>query len=462
MNLRPGIDDSHPDHVLLIKLNLPSDDRDTAIATLKELEKVRREAINEDRVHGVLRDDTGNVIRPRNVVEDFRLNMIVSFGLRFFMGPLDQREEEEIIPNFPPGGQFKPRYPTRFGIKNRKVPHYLRTMNAAGDIDWIKKRLKQTENYDPTDSQVKATYQDWIKQAESDLFLNLEAQHKFLIYDLWDRILNKVVQPYELQIVSIQEGFNRGDGRDHTGWYDGISNMQDMIKNEPQKYRSKIYLPHPAPAYPGEPMWARDDTLYDGGTYLVHRKYMHNLKRWNSDEFSYIDEHKRKHQGEAARARAIGRDRETGKVLSKTGDKLLKKEKDSTEIMMGYKHCHALKARAGNPAPFKGPFPPLKEGEENAFHIQDIRIRRRSTNFIDINQQTGELSYGVHFMCYQNNIQQTGFEFINNIWLLNPCFRGNVDPLFDVENGIIEPLEGSYYFVPPEHYEFPGEVFFVE
>lgn len=461
MNFRRGVDDAHPDHIFLAKINLPFDDKKTVVKVLKTLETVRKEAINEDRVHGVLRDEDGKILRDKKVVKDFGLNMLVCFGLRFFLGPLPKRKDEEPIPNFPPGGLFKPRFPTRFGIKNRKVPHYLRTMNAAGDKEWVEKWLKQS-NKGVTPENIEQAYQNWISEAESDILLNCEAQHKFLLYDLWDRVLNKVITPFKIEVVSLQEGFNRGDGRDHTGWFDGVSNLRDMQREQPEKYRNKIYLPHPAPAYPGEPMWARDDSLYDGGTYLVHRKYKENLKKWNSDDFTYIDEHKRIHKGEPARARSIGRDRETGKVICKTNDQLLEKEKDSTEIMLGYKHCHALKARGGNPAPFVGPFPPLKEGEENSFNIQDIRIRRRSTNFIELDPKTGELTYGTHFMCFQNNIQQTGFEFINNIWLLNPCFRGNVDPLFDIENGIIEPIEGSYYFVPPDHLEYPGEVFFVE
>jgi deferrochelatase/peroxidase EfeB len=115
--------------------------------------------------------------------------------------------------------------------------------------------------------------------------------------------------------------------------------------------------------------------------------------------------------------------------------------------------------RDRNPAPFQGPFPPLKPGEEHVFNIQDIRIRRRGGNSIEIDPKTNKKIFGLHFISFQNNIQQTGFEFINNIWLLNPLFRG-VDHIMDPDKGIAEPVEGAYYFVPPAHRDYPGDVFF--
>jgi deferrochelatase/peroxidase EfeB len=77
-----------------------------------------------------------------------------------------------------------------------------------------------------------------------------------------------------------------------------------------------------------------------------------------------------------------------------------------------------------------------------------------------VNPQTGKVDYGLHFICFQNNIQQTGFEFINNIWLINPDFRRSTDGLMNPVGEIITPLEGAYYFVPPEQHSYPGDVFF--
>jgi deferrochelatase/peroxidase EfeB len=236
--------------------------------------------------------------------------------------------------------------------------------------------------------------------------------------------------------------------------------MDDIIESNPKDYRSKIYLPHPAPYFPGEPAKNRDDTRFNGGTYMVHRKYIENLDKWNDPDFSITDNYGKVHTGEEARNRAIGRDRETGKIIRGSDGATLEPEHDAAEVNLAPLDSHVLQSRGGYPAPFKGPFPPLKDGDENAFHIQDIRIRRRGGNWREIDPKTGKTTYGLHFVCFQNNIQQTGFEFINNIWLLNPHFRLNHDHLLDPEKGIGEPISGCYYFVPPVHRDFPGEVFF--
>lgn len=434
MNLRPGIDTPQPNHLLLIKCNLPFNDKTTAIKLLTALQNA-------------------NLSHPKS-----SLNLLVGFGLRFFLGPLDKRSPEEPIPNFPPGGVFKPRQPTRFGI-TQPIPLYLRTMNAAGDKDWIAKKLNLKTN----DNIVTEKYQAWLSQHESDLIVIIEGKNKRTINKQWRLIEKEVIATFQLNIVSKHIGENKKNGRLHMGWQDGTSNLQDLIEKDIQYYRSKIYLPHPAPAYPGEPIWARDKPLYDGGTYLVHRKYIEHLDKWHHPNLSYKDVRGCIHKGRAAQNRIIGRDYKTGKVISRINNTLLNTEYDSTETNLAPMHSHILKARGGSPAaPFIGPFPPLKPGETNAFQIQDIRIRRRGFSFKEQNTEANKTQYGLHFICFQNNIQQTGFEFINNIWLLNPCFRGHIDQLFDVDAGIIEPIEGSYYFIPPEQYDFPGDVFFIE
>jgi deferrochelatase/peroxidase EfeB len=107
-----------------------------------------------------------------------------------------------------------------------------------------------------------------------------------------------------------------------------------------------------------------------------------------------------------------------------------------------------------------GPFPPAKVGHSQVFNTQDIRLRRRGVAYSDLNMETGQVDYGIHFICFQNNIQQTGFEFINNIWLINPDFRRSTDGLLNPVGEIITPIEGAYFFVPPEQHSYPGDVFF--
>jgi deferrochelatase/peroxidase EfeB len=459
MNFRPGIDTHDPDFHLIAKLNVPFDDRSKMIECLKAFAAVSAQKLDPARCFGIMHDHEGTAVDQKLVVRDLALNLLVGFGLRFFSGDLEQRPPEEPIPNFPPGGVFKQRTPTRFGM-TCPLPLYLRTMSAAGDKDFLAKRLAKSAP--PLDAAaLDQAYTDWLASCESDLLLWFEADNLYLVLDFWDAIRKEVVVPFGLELLSVQQGFQRGDGRDHTGYKDGVDNLQARMFADPQYYRSKIYLPHPAPPYPGEPDWSRDGPDYDGGTYLVHRKYIEHLDRWNSEEFEVSNYRGCKYHGAEARSRAIGRDRESGRVVCRMNGKLLDPEPDGSEVNLAYNESHILKARGGMTAPFAAPFPPLHGKERNVFNTQDIRIRRRGVNYCEIDPRTGEIVYGLHFVCFQNNIQQTGFEFINNIWLLNPDFRLSKDGLFDPDAGIIEPVEGCYYFIPPEHRVYPGEVFFV-
>jgi deferrochelatase/peroxidase EfeB len=462
MNLRRGIDTKPTDFFILAKINVPFDDRETIVAALKALHVVTQEKMHPDRGHGFHRNPDGTRTQPRLAAKDFGLNLLTAFGLRFFLGPLGDRE----VQNFPPGGLFEPRPVSRFGITERNAPLYLRTMNASGDRDWVAKRLIEAAGgTPPTEAEIDKAYFDWLSNAESDILLQMECDNLFLLVDLWDAVRKTFIDKFDLTLVSRQEGFNRGDGKDHTGFHDGISNLQDKMILDPMWYRSKVYLPHPAPAYPGEPDFRRDDPRYDGGTYLVHRKYIEHVDKFNAEDFEVRDHYGKMFKGATACLHAIGRDRETGKVISRAGHDLLEREPDSVEVNLGYNESHVLKARGGITAPFEAPFPPLIEKKDppqpcNVFNTQDIRIRRRGVNFAEIDPKTGRVTYGLHFICFQNNIQQTGFEFINNIWLMNPLFRRSKDGLFNPDAGVITPVEGCYYFVPPESRAYSGDVFF--
>ncbi|MDX6612251.1 MAG: deferrochelatase/peroxidase EfeB [Blastocatellia bacterium] len=460
MYKRPGIDSEQPDFMLFIKLNLPFNDREQATAVLRAIGEVDRQKTDPERAHGEFYNADGSLSAKRLAVRDHRLNLLVGFSLRFFAGPIGERPEYEAIPNFPPGGSFTARPSTRFDMKNRKIPMYLRTMNADGDKLHVKKRLaRDNGGKEPTDPEVDAAYRKWLAESESDLLLLIESNNRFLTVDFWDAI-RKAIEPFKVEVVSLHDAFNRGDRRDHIGYYDGLSNLDDKMANDPGYYRRKIYLPHPAPPFPGESTEARDDPHYDGGTYMVHRKYIEHLDKWNSDKFKVKDFDGNTYHGEEARAHSIGRDRETGRVISRFHGKIVEKEPDSSDTDLMFYEAHGHKARGATPSPFCGPFPPLDAGQSNVFHIQDIRIRRRGANYCEMDKTTGQVTYGINFLCFQNNIQQTGFEFINNIWLLNPCFLRNTDGLFDPDAGIVEPIEGCYYFVPPEHREFAGDIFF--
>lgn len=461
-NFRRGVDDNPADYMYLVKVNAPFDDRAKMISVLRGLQAVQNEKMDPARTFSSVRLPDGSR-RPKLVVAELRLNLLVGFGLRFFLGPLGSpaRQNEQPVPNFPPGGSFIPRTPVRFGMKDRVVPLYLRTMNAAGDQGWITSVLTaRNGGTAPSPDDAAAAFSNWLAEGEADILLQIECETEFLAIDFLDAIRERVIDPNGLQIASIQRGASRQDGKAHIGFFDGTSNLQDMMRNDPVNYRAHIYLPTPSGAYPGQPTEVRDDPRYDGGTYLVYRKYLENLDKWYSDDFQVTDFYGNVYKGEEARRHAIGRNPHTGNAISRMSHKDLNHEPDHTEINLGYNEAHALKARGGTTAPFMGPFPPVPIGHSNAFNTQDIRIRRRGISYSEVNPQTGKVDYGLHFICFQNNIQQTGFEFINNIWLINPDFRRSTDGLMNPVGNIITPLEGAYYFVPPEQHSYPGDVFF--
>lgn len=450
-NLRHGIDDEPADEMLFVRLDFPHDDRARAITALRDLERVRTAALHPERLFGP-------VGREVPVLAGWKTGLLVAFGLPFFLGRLGKRPTDPGIPNFPPEGDFPRRVATRFGL-SIPAPKYLRTMAAFGDRDWARIRLEEDDRQ-PTEKEVDAAYLAWLSSGESDLLLILESNNRHLTRDLWDRIRERVVEPHRLFVRAIHDGSNRRDGRDHLGWHDGTGNMQDLIRNEPQRYRSLIYLPRPAPGYPGETILNRDPLEFHGGTYLVYRKYREHIERWQSDQVTVKAPDGRSFVGEAARTRIIGRDRATGRVVERQSGELLTAEYDSTEVNLAPHESHILQARGGAPAVFKAPFPPLTGSDVHEFKVQDIRIRRRGCSYSEIDPRTGHERRGLHFVCFQNNIQQLGFEFIHNIWLMNPNFQTRPDALLRPEHGYVEPLEGAYYFVPPRHAEYPGDVFF--
>jgi deferrochelatase/peroxidase EfeB len=461
-NVRPGVDDNPADFMMLVKINVPFDDRDKLIGVLKGLQAVQNEKMAPARTFATITLPDGSK-RPAYVVADRHLNLLVGFGLRFFLGPIgsSSRAGDPGVPNFPPGGTFAQRQPTRFGMADRAVPLYLRTMSAAGDQGWIQAQLTAANNGTaPAPEDVDTAYNNWLSDAESDLILQIECENDFLMIDFWDAIRERVVDPEGLIINVIERGSSRKDGKAHIGFFDGTSNLNDLMRTDPMLYRSKIFTPVPGPAYPGQSVETRDDPRYDGATYMVYRKYRENLDAWFSDDFQVTDFYGNVYKGDEARLHAIGRSPNTGKAISRASHQELNDELDHTEINLSFNEAHALKARGGATAPFMGPFPPVAVGKSNAFNTQDIRIRRRGLAFAQTNPQTGEVDYGLHFICFQNNIQQTGFEFINNIWLINPDFRRSTDGLMNPVGKIITPLAGCYYFVPPQQHSYPGDVFF--
>src|SRR5438067_2129417 len=80
---------------------------------------------------------------------------------------------------------------------------------------------------------VGAAFQAWLARAESDLLLVMDCDNRFLLIDLWDAIRARAIDKEGAVLHSLQEGLNRGDGRDHTGYFDGISNLRQKIATDP-------------------------------------------------------------------------------------------------------------------------------------------------------------------------------------------------------------------------------------
>src|SRR5215475_9559697 len=92
MNLRPGIDTHPPDFFLLVKLDLGFDGKDEVIRLLQAIADVDRQKTASDRSHGKVYCEDGVTQRPQLAVRDLGLNLLIGFGLSFFLGPLRERK----------------------------------------------------------------------------------------------------------------------------------------------------------------------------------------------------------------------------------------------------------------------------------------------------------------------------------------------------------------------------------
>src|SRR6516165_8751806 len=81
-NLRPGIDDNFSDFGMIVRLNIPFDSRERMIAVLQAIALVQKEKMSPTRELGSVFGHDGSR-KPRFVVADLRLNLLVGFGLRF-------------------------------------------------------------------------------------------------------------------------------------------------------------------------------------------------------------------------------------------------------------------------------------------------------------------------------------------------------------------------------------------
>ena len=389
----PGIDTPQLEHVRILKVNIRSERRGDAVGALRAL--------------GTLLQRPGATDTAGTPCSAL-VTSVVGFSARFFRGVRSRRNESPAT--------------VRFGIQ-APIPADLGAMRARGDDHFSELRGE-----------------DRIAAKESDLIVLLESDGERAVSELACRILeldrsvalHAAAEPYAGRVPA--------DGRGCLGVRDPISNLQDIAREDPARYRRLVYV-HDGDA--GSP-------AYDGGTYLVYRRYILNLSNWLSDTFTVRDRTGRARLGPAARELALGRTPGDDRVVDRETGVRLAALPDEAQASRAFDESHIRKAN------------PRGRGTTNfgstVLVDRDARILRRSAPFTDTDPRTGARRDGLHFLCFQRDITRSGFQFIHNEWLMSR-FMGARDALLSPEADIVEPVDGCYYFVPPR-WRYPGARFF--
>jgi Dyp-type peroxidase family len=392
--LTPGIDTPPASQVVILKGDIDSNEQRDVLVALQALGRLLSQfATVSPMYHGL-----------SSACESTAL---VGFSVRFFKGELtDERDER--------------RQATRFSLKGA-VPPGLQRMYAKYD-----------------DRFAELCTDGLVAEKESDLLIVCESDEQVRLHQIVEAI-KTLEHEGSFRCRAMHWGALPPDGRDHLGFKDGTSNLQDLREMRPDVYRRYVFV-HDGEA--GSP-------AYNGGTYLVFRKYVEHLEYWFADDFRRLDSHGVCHVGIAARERAIGRSCGDNLVIDSQTGRLLPSEFDESQGLCAFDESHIRQAN------------PRRRGKTNFgadVIVRDARILRRGFPFTERCAETDEMTRGLLFLCFQSDIQRRGFEFIHNEWLMSE-FMGGKDMLLNPDAGIIEPIDGCYYFVPPVQ-NFPGDVFF--
>jgi Dyp-type peroxidase family len=279
-------------------------------------------------------------------------------------------------------------------------PESLRSMQAKRDNEFPAFRTEQQRN-----------------AHETDIVALLESADHLALDDAATR-LGKLLGT----TVRVHHGALRPQGRDPFGFHDGVSNLQDLRANDRRAYTG--HLIHQVPGVEVE------------GTFLAFRKYRLFPRRMgHGAPLEIVDE-----RGDPTRRRTpeeiVGRCRSCGAVLDRDTGEHLAARTDEQQGGSAHPQSHLHKAN------------PRGTGYTNFGHhvvVPDARILRRS--YPVSAGADSDVDSGLLFLAFQANIQQSGFEFIHNEWLLSD-FNGAPDPLLSPEAGLVEPLTGCYYFIP--------------
>lgn len=329
---------------------------------------------------------------------------LIGFSARFFKGQYTPLRDQ--IP-----------HALRFGIQ-KPVPRCLLSM-----------RVRFDERYAELNTGAK------IGSKESDLYVLLEHHSPGTVRRLVERLSS---MQDEIEVVAIHFGQTAKTGEPLLGVTDGISNLQWSRKHDWGTYSRWVYV---------QPEDEETDE-YCGGTYLVFRKYRIDLERWWDDNLE-IARGEKKYTGARAREHILGRASNDSVVENETG-RCLPRLPDDSEVLRAPLDSHIRQAN------------PRRVGYTNfgaEVSVPDFRILRRSWEFSEpYAARKDKMRRGLLFLCFQSNIQERGFEFIHDEWLMSK-FCGARDSLLDPASGLVEPIAGCYYFIP-RWTSYPGDVFF--
>lgn len=397
MLFTPGVDTEQNARVRLLKINICSNESSTAVNFLSGLYQVLRKnlvAVSFERDLKVKAD----YIEP---------TALFGFSARFFKGQLtDDRDRIKSA--------------TRFGI-TRPVPSCLRQMRAREDY-----RFRELRS------------QKLVAGKESDILIILESSERETAGPVLKKIREDELRG-KIILKAVYEGFLPQDGKNAFGIKEGISNMQDLRVSSPDEYKSHIFVKN------GE----AGNADYDGGSYIVFRKYVLNVNHWFGNELIAENNRGKICKGEEARDLVIGRSAKNGLVIDRRTNEFLRSEADEKQVSRTFDESHIKQAN------------PRGRGKTNFgenVSVNKFRILRRGFPFTEIDSTADKEIHGLLFLCFQSDIQKRGFEFIHNEWLMSD-FMGGKDRLLDPKTGLVEPVDGCYYFCPT-FLKFPGDVFF--
>lgn len=200
----------------------------------------------------------------------------------------------------------------------------------------------------------------------------------------------------EWEVIFEEEGVLNEDKRNHLGFIDGISNLNRP--EESQILKKRILTS-------------------EGGSMMVYRKIALDFERWEG--FSIKEQE-----------RMIGLHKEDGAPI---GD-------SATDMIPSFKYD-----QEGKRCPFNShvrkSYPRRDLDTKTLESDSKFRILRRGYNF--------SKDKGLHFICYQKNIDQ-GFEYIYRNWICDTDFpHGGIGPDVLIENKIMRTVGGGYFYVPP-------------